>query len=253
MEFFSSGKPRLIGPVMKSTVMKIMKSPVTTNNTVSDKVMKYASSFYTNYLYENMFIIIIFLLVTIFLICRYRWKKEKDKEMNNKRRDEPFIVSSDDMVNYSTNYVPSPIKSEETDLDHQITMNPLSPITRSRQEHVINYLPNQITVNVPNGQKQIEQERNLYEDLTRYYDIKKRSEEYDHNDVNSHPSRTRYHGTNNTYSDVDPFDWSNRFNIPTGDFVSEMTQKNSQNLVDYQEIIKNMNANLSTPLTTTSR
>ena len=48
-EFYYDKHPNLIGPVMKTTVCKIVKKPQI-NNTVSDKISGYVSEFYNDYI-----------------------------------------------------------------------------------------------------------------------------------------------------------------------------------------------------------
>jgi hypothetical protein len=67
MEFFYSGKqPNLIGPIMKSTISKVITTPIT-NGTISDKII----NFYKYYIIDNKLSLIIIMLFISFLVYRY--------------------------------------------------------------------------------------------------------------------------------------------------------------------------------------
>ena len=55
MDFYSGRRPNLIGPVMRSTVCKVSKSP-NINNTVSDKITQYFSNIYNDYIVDHKLI-----------------------------------------------------------------------------------------------------------------------------------------------------------------------------------------------------
>lgn len=91
MDYYYYGKtPNLIGPIMKSTVSKIVKAPVV-NNTVSDKITSYISDFYETYIVENKIVIIIMLIIIGFLVYRYYNVSSKSitktKNIDNKNQN----------------------------------------------------------------------------------------------------------------------------------------------------------------------
>ena len=84
MEYYSNKHPDLIGPIMKSTVNKIIKKP-TINNTISDKISQYISQFYNKYIAENKLTIFIIVMIIGFLI--YRYNNKNDNKNNKKNLD----------------------------------------------------------------------------------------------------------------------------------------------------------------------
>lgn len=78
--YYYGNTPNLIGPIMKTTVTKIIKNPVV-NNTISDKVTSFVSDFYGSYIAENKLIIFILLLIILFLGYRYYQNKNKNNRI----------------------------------------------------------------------------------------------------------------------------------------------------------------------------
>ena len=234
MDFYSGKKPNLIGPIMKSTVIKIVKKP-NVNNTVSDKVTTYVSNIYDQYIAENKMIVLILILLTIFLVYRYydtKNKKENQEKETFSNQDYNLIK---DIKDYQTRHLR---------YDTQPVMNPTK--SESVQRENVNYPPDPLPVNIPNTG--FVYTRNLYENPPAYEPINFTN--YNHDNVYENPSRSYYNGTYNTYQDaqdtniVNPYGWSNNFNTNTGNFVGGMTEANRQNLYNYQAVTDNENKNL---------
>lgn len=232
MDFYSGKQPNLIGPVMKSTVCKVMKQkPV--NNTVSDKVILCVTTFYKDYVVENLFIIILLLCVVIFLIHRYNMSKNgKEGYKNNKETFDKNLFN--EVTDYQTRHLI---------YDDPPHMNPI--MTPDNQKYKVNYVPDDHLINVPGvgliDPKLLNPPKP---------DVPFNNVNYDYNNVYTDPSRSYYNGTYDTYKNaqdtdaVNPYDWSNNFNTNTGAFVSPMTDLNNQNLVDYQNLLDEKKNNL---------
>ncbi len=234
MDFYSGKQPNLIGPVMKSTICKIMKQkPV--NNTVSDKVVLYVTNFYENYIIENIALVLIIMCIVTFLIYRYNMIQsninKKEKFINTDKNNNLFK----DITDYQTRHLR---------YSNQPYMNPIN--TPDDKTHVVNYVPDEQPINVPGvgliDPKLLHQPKS---------NIPLNNVNYDYNNVYNNPSLSYYNGTYNTYQNAmdtditNPYNWSNEFNTNTSNFVSPMTDLNNQNLIDYQNILDNMNNNLT--------
>lgn len=232
MDFYSGKQPNLIGPVMKSTICKIMKQkPV--NNTVSDKVISGVTNFYNNYIIENIVLVLIIICIVTFLIYRYnvvQSKKEKFINTNNQLNNDSFK----DITDYQTRHLR---------YSTQPHMNPIN--TPDNEKNPVNYVPDEQHINIP-GVGLIDPKLLHPPKSNQPFN----NADYDYNNVYNNPSLAYYNGTYNTYQNatdsdiIHPYSWSNEFNTNTGSFVGPMTDLNNQNLVDYQNILDNMNNNL---------
>lgn len=243
---FSGSQPNLVGPVMKETVYKVMKSNPT-NNTVSDKVVCHITYFCKTYILENILIILIILCLVIFLMHRYSMSKTIKAERFN---GENNLYKNNEDIEYKEKNKERNLYKEITDYqtrhlryDDPPHMNPLmTPDDRNNQ---VNYAPDEKLINIP-GVGLVDPKL-LHPPKS---NVPLNNVNYDYNNVYTNPSLSYYNGTYNTYSNaqdtdaINPYNWSNNFNTNTGAFVSPMTELNNKNLVDYQNILDNMNDNL---------
>ena len=229
MSFDFNSKPSLIGPKMKKTVYKVMKQ-TSTNSIISEKISNSVNIFYDDYIAPNKLIAVSIIIVILFLIYRY-YTKGENKEFFTKY--EHNII--DDITGIQTAHLRH---------DTQHTFNHLIPVNQ-QHEHV-NYPPDPLPVNLPD--KGIVYTKNLGNYPPMYPNLNQ--PQYDYNNVYKYPSRSYYTGTYNTYKNAqdtdiaNPLGFSNRFNSSTGQYVTHMTDKNKQNITDYQTIIDNMNGDL---------
>lgn len=238
MDFYTGKPPNLVGPIMKSTVNKVTKL-VPSNNTISDKITAYVNEFYNNYIAEYKMIVLIVLISVIYLIYRYYSVKEKkplfaDKITEKFTEDEEKNLMKD-IMEYQTRHLK---------YDNPPSMNPTQPL--EDQEDDVFYPPDPLPVRIPD--KGIVYTRNIYENPPPY--PKMNHTTYDHDNVYKNSSRSYYDGTYNTYQNakdtniINPYNWSNNFNSNTGNFVTGMTDTNSQVMKEYQTFIDNKNGNL---------
>jgi hypothetical protein len=234
MEFFSNSKPDLVGPKVRKSVYNIMKTDVT-NATISDKISLMLTDFYKDYISENKTIFIIVVLIVLFLLYRY-YNKEKQK---NKDYTEKFTIDEQNIIDNIMNDQTSHLK-----LDTQPSFNNLQSVNDQHED--INYPPMPIPLNIPN--KGIVYTKNPYTYPSPPTNLN--NPNYDYNDVYKNKSRSYYSGTHNPYKNaqdtdiVNPYGWSNRFNTDTGAFITNMTDANNQNIIDYQTVLDNMEGNL---------
>ena len=231
MDFYSNSKPDLIGPKVKKSVYKIIKKN-TGGAIISDKISDVLMIFYKNYISPNMFTVVIFVVVIIFLLYRYY-----NKGTNND--EEKFTQAESNIIDEIFNDQTSHLK-----YDSQPTLDILQSVNEHSEP--INYPPDPLPINIPD--KGIIHTKNLYNYPQPYANLN--NPNYNYNNVYEHPSRSYYTGTYNTYADaqdtniVNPYDWSNNFNTTTGDFVGQMTDANTRNIVDYQTILDNTQSDL---------
>ncbi|ARF09288.1 hypothetical protein Catovirus_2_237 [Catovirus CTV1] len=103
MDFFSGSVPNLIS----NRSIKNMENMIKKVNPVKEtSILDIFGSFYVNYIEPNMFVIIMFIILTLFLIYKYYTKEEPDikKEMditmdNMIDNEELSIESSPDPFN----------------------------------------------------------------------------------------------------------------------------------------------------------
>lgn len=252
MDFFSGKNPDLIGPTMKSTLNDIMNRPKVNNSTISEKITLSLSEFYNDYISENMFSIICIIILVACLVYRYYCKKD------DKVNTEPFIINNkeketnllEEIKNYNFEEAECDARhvSGDNPYDGHLYMNPIESIDKQENKTQVVYPPDKMPVNMPNGKVFT---RNLYDNPIQ--DDKVNAPDYDYDNVYKNKSRSYYSGSYNTYDakkhgDQDnlphPWGWNNKFNATTGKFVGQMTNSNSQNLLDYQTIIDNGEANL---------
>jgi hypothetical protein len=239
MDFYSNKHPNLIGPVMKSTISTIVKKP-TVNNTVSDKIATFVGGMYQDYIVDNKLVIIFLILLTVFLVYRYYNKPQS----TDKDKKEPFSNKEKNLLRDIEEYQLNQLQHESPP-----SMNPLD--STADDKDLIYYPPDPLPVNIPGSG--IVYTRDIYprQQTTPPFN----HVNYDHNNVYENSSRSYYAGSYDTYKNakdtdiINPFGWSNNFNTNTGAFVSPMTNKNNQVLMNYQAQWDNTNNNLVNGLT----
>lgn len=230
MDFYSGKQPNLIGPIMKTTVCKIIKKDVV-NNTISDKISKFMSDFYKSYIMDNKLIIFAIIIFIIFLIYRYHNKKPEKRKEKFTEKETTLLKEIEDYQMQCPKY-------------SQIVMNPT--MAADEQKDDIHYPADPLPINIPNSG--IVYARDIYPKQPPFTQLN--NVDYDHNNVYEYPSNSYYDGTYNTYKNakdtdiINPYSWSNNFNTNTGNFVRPMTNGNNQNMIDYQTIIDNKQGNL---------
>ncbi len=227
MEFYSRSKPNLINNDIKKKVYNIIKKKTTSKYTISEKISNLMSYMYKHFIQENRGIVILIVIISLFLVYRY---------YNKSPRKENYVNSTvlDDITNTITRhlkYDTQPSFDRLQSVDHQVEK--------------VNYPPDPLPINL-SGDKVV-----LAKDL---YKTDKfptlNSPKYDYNNVYTDPSRSYYAGTYNTYEQaqdtniLNPYGYPNDFNTSTGKFVTQMTDKNQQNVINFQNVIDNRDHNL---------
>lgn len=235
MEFYYDKHPNLIGPVMKTTVCKIIKKPQI-NSTISDKISTYFTDLYNDYISSNKALVFLLLIFVGFLIYRYYNKKESFKPEKKKEDFVDPISHKDDNSNLLKEL--EYYQTKHLEFDNPPSMNPLFPPQSQNQNDIIHYPPDPLPIRLdPNGD--LEFRRSIGPNPPPFTQLNY-PHGYDFNNVYTHEDRSFYNGTYDTYMDAqntpikNPFGWSNDFNTNTGDFVSPMTQRNMQKLMEYQ-------------------
>jgi large-conductance mechanosensitive channel len=232
-EFYYDKHPNLIGPIMKTTVCKIVKKPKI-NNTISDKISSYFSDLYNDYIADNKIVVFIILGFVVFLIYKYYNKPEKKEEKEEFTNREHSLLK--EIEDYQTKHLM---------YDNPPYMNPTESV-ELQDDDIIHYPPDPIPINLPDAG--IVQTRNIYKNPPPYQSLNYTN--YDHNNVYTNASRSYHNGSFNTYQNaqdtniVNPNNWSNNFNTNTGNFVGPMTNMNGQVLNEYQAVSDNQTQNL---------
>jgi len=176
----------------------------TKNATVSEKISLFINNIYNDYIKDNIIVIIVILAFAYFLYYRYTAKKAEQ-------------------------------------------FNPLYSIESQQEDEPVQYPADPLPINLPD--KGTVLTRNIYPDPPKYTPVNN-DEEYDYNNVYTNPSRSYYTGTHNTYlnardTDIEnPLSFPNNFNETDGNYVGFATDRNAQNIVDYQSILDDTNKNL---------
>lgn len=237
-EFYYDKHPNLVGPIMKTTICKIVKKPKI-NNTVSDKISSYISEVYNGYISENKIIIFIILAFVVFLIYKY-YNKTPKKEIDEKEKQKELFTNEEynllkEIEDYQTKHLL---------YDNPPSMNPT--MDPALQEDDVFYPPDPLPIRLP--ELGIVETRNIYPDPPSFQPLNNIN--YDYNNVYNNVSRSYNTGTYNTYQNAqdtnitNPYGWSNNFNTNTGNFVGPMTNMNMQSLGQYQAVKDNTTQNL---------
>lgn len=90
MDFFSGTNPDLISnKVLKEINKSLIAKPV--DVPILPSLGDNMSSFYSNYIQPNLFPIIVFVLITIYLFIKYVLKRDKDEKKNDNYLDDIFL------------------------------------------------------------------------------------------------------------------------------------------------------------------
>lgn len=234
-EFYSKSKPSLVVPRIEKTVYKIVKKS-SNNKTISEQISHKMYELYQTYIQEHKFLAAIIFSAIVFLIYRY-YKTKEDKEGNDKEEgfnsDEYNVYK--DIKDYQTSHLR---------YDTQPHFDRLQSV--KDQAEPVNYPPDPLPVNIPGSG--IIYRRNIYDDPKPYPYLN--TPKYDYNNVYNNKSLSYYNGTYNPYYKAqdttipNPLGHLNNFNTSTGDFVTQMTNANTQNILDYQTILDNTQGNL---------
>lgn len=226
MDFYSGKQPNLIGPLMKSTIYKVIKKPQIAGNTISDKVSNGLSSLYKTYIVDNKLVVFIIIIIMVFLIYRYYQTKSISKSKSLIKKQEEFLNQDRNLINDIKDY-----QTNRLMLDIHHTMNPIESLENQKGE--INYPSQRMPINIPNKGltfgSDSDTNQKPFSSLNRV--------NYDYNNINSSPLKSYYSGTPNQMN------WFNNFNTSQGNFVNEMTFDNRKILTDYQTILNNNNNN----------
>ncbi len=245
MEFYSNSKPDLVGPKVKKSVFKIIKTGGSNNATISDKISSMLESIYKDYISENKIIFLLLIMTVIFLLYRYYNKERKSQEKEEDNEKEKFSPEEKKIINE--------IMIDQTKhlkYDEQPSFNPLYSVNEQQEENV-NYPPDKLPVNIPD--RGLIYTKNLYDNYPAPYP-NLNVPQYNYSSVYDNPQRSYYSGTFNPYvgamdtNIINPYDWSNKFNTNTGSFIGGMTNANAQNVMDYQTIMDNMQGSLTNGL-----
>ncbi len=240
MNFFSGSKPNLINDKIRNTVNEIINAETDTRYTISEKILNLLSNIYTNYIKKRIFFVAIFMIIIIFLIYRYcnrTIKSSRNYGTQEKYKNTPSIM--DDIKNTLTKHLM---------FNTQPSFDRLHSV--KGQEEKVYYPPDPLPININD---KIIYTRNIYKDPKRFPILN--TPKYNYDNVYTDPSLSYYTGTSNIYKNAQdtniqyPLEFSNKFNTTTGNFVNQMTDKNKQNILNYQTIIDNRNIGLTNSLT----
>lgn len=172
---------------------------------------------------------------------------------------EPFdyaLQFNDTVRNTSDAYKEVMDQTQQLLFDSPPSFNPLTTKI-GQQKDKVNYVPDKNPIYIPNvgyvDSKTVSKMNTQQKNRTPGSNLAPQPlnmGNYNFNKVVTSPSRSYYTGTYNTYATpknpetFHPYGLSNRFNETTGKFVTPMVEKNSQNLVDYQNILDKNYANI---------
>ena len=240
MEFYYDKHPNLVGPVMKTTICKIIKKPQI-NNTISDKISSYFSDLYNDYIVNNKALTILILVFIAFLIYRYYNKSSKPQKTETFDPIEQDKETKKNLLNEIEDY-----QTKHLIVDNPPSMNPLFSPDSQNQNDIIHYPPDKLPIRLdPNPGAGLAYRRKNYKHPPPF--DKMNSIEYDYGNVYTNPSRSYYSGTFNTYTNAqdtpiqNPYNWSNNFNTNTGNFVQYATDQNMKSVEDLQKYQDNQN------------
>lgn len=198
----------------------------TTGMTISEKITDQIYELYIAYVYEHKFVVFCLVFAVVFLIYRYYKNKEEKQDKQENYVDSYEMKNLVDCQRNKLYYNEQPYINNLRSVDDQ-------------QKERVNYPPMSIPMNLnPNDNRgygyNIVNTKNMYPDPASYDIIK--------TPQNLYGSGVDYYsGINNTYLDAQDTDlinsmgYPNNFNTSTGDFISGFTDKNRQNMIDYNK------------------
>lgn len=142
MEFYSKSKPNLIVPEMKQTVHRIIKNN-SGNQTVSEKISDMMYKFYTDYIQEHYFLVIVLSFMVIFLLYRYYNKNENENETSTDEFN-PLIEISEQEMDPLLEPTPVPALKKEQNYPYLINNSftyPVDVYTPKRSYYSQAYIP----------------------------------------------------------------------------------------------------------------
>ena len=254
--FFSGHKPDLINKKVIKKFQFMIDSVPQACDDITNEISIYDSLviFYDENIKQNILLLILLFIFILFLVYRYIMKEvikeeiyEQDNYTNiNKIEDyaniigvrdvddptEPDVIEDDTDDEYIEDgitrdgYIVTGDNSQ--DIQHRPTFNPHYPI--SQQTSYVNYLPNQVPLNV-NNKYAIQNGQNLKEKVKYKYPY------------NDNTSYSHYSGAYNTYEyaqdPILPNSWGyiDDYNTTTESAVKYMTDQNRKNLNDLADVI----------------
>jgi hypothetical protein len=202
----------------------------TTGMTISEKITDQIYELYIAYVYEHKFVVFCLVFAVVFLIYRY-YKNKEEKQEN--------YADSYELKNYVD------CQRNKLYYNEQPYINNLRSVDDQPFKEKVNYPPMSIPMNLnPNDHRgygyNIVETKNMYPDPASYDIIK--------TPANLYGSGVDYYtGVNNTYLNAQDTDlinsmgYPNNFNSSTGEFISGFTDKNNQNMIDYNKIVDAQN------------
>lgn len=110
MTYYLKQKPRLVEPLIKKKICKIVQNNQPKQITIMSiikKIIKNLKYFYSNYLDEHIYIIMTVLLISFFLYYRYHFKQKNKQQIDIIPNDISYdtIINMNNMTNYQK-YIP---------------------------------------------------------------------------------------------------------------------------------------------------
>lgn len=115
MDLFSRTKPELVNPKSLKQINKLY------NLTSGERIPTFGENllyFYDNYIFPNLFPLVVLLVVALFLTIRYMLKKHRQENFKKHSKPKKKKVSDTDDKDYR-------IKFDDTDLDDLINIDDL--------------------------------------------------------------------------------------------------------------------------------
>nr|QBK88605.1 MAG: hypothetical protein LCMiAC01_02820 [Mimivirus LCMiAC01] len=224
MAFYSGSKPNLISKKLKNKVYKIIQNKPENKNTISEKIFSYISDIYNSYIKEHKILFFAIVIVAMFLIYRYCNRSGSSRE----------TYISEPGYNSDLKSLSKLIKKQTDHLRYN-TQPSFNRLTSVGDQIVdVNYPPDPIPMNIAGRLLPMKNPLQHPHKFPIMNTAKHTDTAY------RYPSRSHYNGTYNTYQNAqdtdiqNPLGFSNNFNTTTGEFIKYMTDKNKQNIMNYQ-------------------
>lgn len=204
MSWWNNKSPNLIGNINTNEQLNNIIKEQSSGCTISDKISSLLNIIYYDYIKDNYLSVLFIVLIIVFLIYRYNQKQQNTEE----------------------------------------TFSPLYPISK-QYEPQTNYYPEKLPLNIHGDGPPV-----MINNAPQTHKPTKTDFDYDYNNVYKYPSRSTYTGTYDTYKNAqdtdiqNPLGFSNNFNTTTGNYVTNSTMRNTNNIATYQAIIDEKNKNL---------
>lgn len=238
MTFFSNKPNLVLSPQINNIVLSNTVPPLSGGNVNSFKtISEYISDFFL-FLFNNIFLknkLASLYIIALFIFLFYRYY--------NKKYD-----------NFSHNIFYDDVHSQTSHLHNNIqpSLNNIKSVN-SQNKHTINYIPDNIPLNIPslsydsNDNFNLVSKNKLSNDPSSFTTLN--IPEYPHDIVYSKPSLSYYNNAsprsfNSSDNIVNPLGFDTNFNETTNRFVDYMIDNNYDNINNYNSIISNKNNNL---------